>query len=91
MVKWIQDFTNTYLRTVARRPVIYTTTNWWRMCTGNTPVFGAESPLWIVQYAGSVGPLPNGWKSYTFWQYSDHGPVPGDQDYYNGDPIKLKL
>jgi GH25 family lysozyme M1 (1,4-beta-N-acetylmuramidase) len=90
MVNWIRDFSNTYHSKVGRYPVIYTSTNWWKTCTGDSPVFASTSPLWIARYASSVGSLPSGWRYYTFWQYADHGPVPGDQDYYNGDLAGLK-
>ena len=90
MVNWIRDFSNTYHSKVGRYPVIYTNTNWWKQCTGDSSAFGSTNPLWIARYAGSVGPLPGGWHRYTFWQYADHGPVPGDQNYYNGDLSALK-
>jgi GH25 family lysozyme M1 (1,4-beta-N-acetylmuramidase) len=90
IVHWIHDFSNTYRSKVGRYPVVYTNTNWWKQCTGNSGAFASTNPLWIAHYASSVGPLPGGWKHYTFWQYSDHGPVPGDQDYYNGDLAGLK-
>lgn len=91
MVSWIYDFSNTYRSKTSRYPVIYTNTNWWKMCTSDSPVFASTSPLWIVRYNSSVGPLPNGWKYQTFWQYADKGPVPGNQDYFNGDMNGLKL
>jgi GH25 family lysozyme M1 (1,4-beta-N-acetylmuramidase) len=90
MVYWMHDFSNTYYAKTHRYPVIYTSTSWWKMCTGDNPSFGSTNPLWIARYGSSAGPLPSGWKSYTFWQYADHGPVPGDQDYYNGDMNGLK-
>lgn len=90
MVKWIRDFSNTYHSKIGRYPIIYTNTNWWKMCTNNSPAFGSTNPLWIARYASSVGTLPSGWHSHTFWQYADHGAVPGDQDYYNGDIAALK-
>lgn len=90
MVTWIHDFSNAYYSRVRRYPVIYTNTNWWRTCTGNSPAFASNSPLWIARWGSTVGPLPNGWHFHTFWQYADHGPVPGDQDYFNGDMAGLK-
>jgi GH25 family lysozyme M1 (1,4-beta-N-acetylmuramidase) len=90
MVNWIRDFSNTYYYRVGRYPVIYTTTDWWKTCTGNYAGFSSTSPLWIARYAGSVGALPAGWNYHTFWQYADSGPVPGDQNYFNGDMAGLK-
>jgi hypothetical protein len=72
--------------------VIYTDTEWWKKCTGDYPTFGSLNPLWINNPGNSVGTLPSGWKSYTFWQHAESGPIPvqGRQDYYNGDLNKLK-
>ncbi|KAF9649590.1 glycoside hydrolase family 25 protein [Thelephora ganbajun] len=90
MVDWIRDFSNTYHSRVGRYPVIYTTTNWWRNCTDDSPAFASNSPLWIARYSSSVGLLPDGWSYHTFWQYADSGPVPGDQNYFNGDMAGLR-
>ncbi|KAF9968886.1 hypothetical protein BGZ73_009089 [Actinomortierella ambigua] len=90
MVNWIKDFSNTYYATAKRYPVIYTTTSWWKQCTGNNASFGSQNPLWIARWASSVGELPAGWSYHTFWQYADHGEFPGDQDTFNGDSAGLK-
>ena len=90
MISWIRDFSDTYNSKVTRYPVIYTTTNWWTTCTGNYAGFSSDNPLWIARYASSVGALPAGWGFYTFWQYTDHGSSPGDQDVFNGDGAGLK-
>ncbi|KIM62456.1 glycoside hydrolase family 25 protein [Scleroderma citrinum Foug A] len=78
MVSWIQDFSDTY-------HMIYTTTDWWKSCIGNSAVFSNNNPLWIAHYASSIGSLPAGWSYTSFWQYADHGPNPGDADLWNGD------
>ena len=51
-----------------RYPVIYTTTNWWTECTGNSGEFAENNPLWLADYSSSAGQLPAGWKYYSFWQ-----------------------
>ena len=43
------------------RTVIYTTTDWWKTCTGNSAAFASTNPLWIARYASSIGTLPAGW------------------------------
>ncbi|HWC79714.1 MAG TPA: GH25 family lysozyme [Pseudonocardiaceae bacterium] len=84
MTGWVQDFANTVHNQIGRWPVIYTTTNWWTMCTGNTSAL-SRCPLWIARYNTAVGQLPAGWADYTLWQHSDGAPnLPGDQDYFNG-------
>jgi GH25 family lysozyme M1 (1,4-beta-N-acetylmuramidase) len=91
MVSWIKNFVHEYAYKEHAYPVIYTTTDWWKTCTGNSGSFGKNDPLWIANYSASHGgPLPNGWGFYTFWQYADSGSLPGDQDVFNGDHNRLK-
>ncbi|WP_329459097.1 lysozyme [Streptomyces sp. NBC_01497] len=84
MVSWITSFVNEVHAKTTRWPTIYSTTDWWTTCTGNTAAFSANDPLFIARYASSVGTLPAGWPFYTFWQYADSGTFPGDQDRFNG-------
>jgi GH25 family lysozyme M1 (1,4-beta-N-acetylmuramidase) len=84
MVSWISAFVNEYHAKTSRYPVIYTTTDWWTTCTGNSAAFAANVPLWLARYSSTVGTLPNGWGYQTIWQYADSGTFPGDQDYFNG-------
>ena len=84
MVSWIRSFVNEYDAKEHAWPVIYSTTDWWTTCTGNSSAFASEDPLWIANYSASGGTLPAGWGVYTFWQYADSGSLPGDQDVFNG-------
>lgn len=70
--------------------VIYTTTDWWTTCTGNTNIFASTNPLFIARYSSSIGTLPSGWSFTTFWQFADSGTFPGDQDVFNGSADGLK-
>jgi len=91
MKAWIGDFVNEYAYKEHVYPVIYSTTDWWSTCTGNATRFHNTDPLWIANYGASGGgPLPGNWGFYTFWQYSDSGNMPGDQDVFNGDHNRLK-
>ncbi|MCQ4079549.1 lysozyme [Streptomyces sp. RB6PN25] len=90
MVGWISDFSNEVHARTGRYPVIYSTTDWWTTCTGNSSAFGADNPLWIASYTSTPGTLPAGWGYQTFWQYADSGTFPGDQDYFNGDYSQLQ-
>jgi GH25 family lysozyme M1 (1,4-beta-N-acetylmuramidase) len=89
MVSWVASFVNEYHADTGRWAVIYTTTDWWSTCTGNSPSFAGRDPLWIANYSSSPLPLPAGWAGYTFWQYADRGVFPGDQDVFNGSPARL--
>jgi GH25 family lysozyme M1 (1,4-beta-N-acetylmuramidase) len=90
MVSWIKDFSDTVFARTGRLPAIYSTTDWWTRCTGNSTAFAAN-PLFIARYttSGSAGTLPAGWPSYTFWQWADSGIFPGDQDVFNGNTAQL--
>lgn len=91
MVSWIGEFSNVYRSRTGRFPVIYTTTDWWRTCTGNNPVFGATHPLWISQLSSSHGILPNGWRHYVLLHLDDNGPNYGFQDIFNGPRSYLEI
>ena len=78
MVNWIRDFSNTMVNLTGRLPMIYTTTDWWNTCTGNSTAF-ANHPLHIANYNNSgAGTMPSGWSGYELWQYTNIGPVVGD-------------
>ncbi len=91
MVSWLHSFVNEYAAREGVYPTIYSTTDWWTTCTGNSGAFGSNDPLWIANYSASGGgPLPAGWGFYTFWQYADSGSLPGDQDVFNGAYTRLQ-
>jgi GH25 family lysozyme M1 (1,4-beta-N-acetylmuramidase) len=80
MVAWIRAFTTEVSRRTGQSPVIYTTADWWDKCTGSSTAFRAD-PLWIAYYPGKSGrqtpPLPAGWGSWDYWQFTSGGSVPG--------------
>ena len=86
MVAWIKDFTTEYKRLTKRDAVIYTTTDWWQTCTGNSKAFSTTNPLWLARYGTSVGTLPGGWGYATFWQYTN---VPLDQNRFSASYDRL--
>jgi GH25 family lysozyme M1 (1,4-beta-N-acetylmuramidase) len=84
MVSWIGSFDREYHLLTGREPTIYTNTNWWQTCTGNSAAFSQEG-LAIARYGSSNPyPLPASWGTYQIWQYADSGVFPGDQDLFNG-------
>ena len=57
------------------RPIIYTYPGFWDNL-GTKRL--ADYPLWIAHYTTAEEPwVPGGWKTWTFWQYSDTGTVSG--------------
>ncbi|GHF41605.1 GH25 family lysozyme [Streptomyces morookaense] len=89
-VRWIASFDNEYRRRTGRHPVINTNTSWWSQCTGNSSAFAATNLIWIGSWTGTPHPLPSGWSTYAFWQTSDSGAFPGDQDVFNGTEQDLR-
>ncbi|MET7682952.1 lysozyme [Streptomyces sp. NPDC005423] len=90
-VSWIRSFSDEVRRETGRRPVIYTTAQWWNTCTGGSAAFAADHALWIARHGSAhAGELPGGWSSWTFWQYDDAGSLPGDQDLFNGSWNELR-
>ena len=89
MVNWIESFSNRYEKRTGRLPAIYSTTDWWATCTGNTARFN-DHPLMIARWTGSPGVMPNGWSTYDIWQYSETGPFSGDSNVFGGSAAKLR-
>jgi GH25 family lysozyme M1 (1,4-beta-N-acetylmuramidase) len=87
MVSWIRSFTKQYKARTGRDAVIYSTTDWWKRCTGNNASFGKTNPLWIARYNSSPGTLPAGWGFHTFWQWTSS---PLDQNRFNGAMTRLR-
>lgn len=87
------DWTHRYLRTVetltGRVPMIYTYPTFWRTAMADSNQFH-RYPLWIADYRGNAAPeVPGGWPTWTFWQTTDSGTVPGiygptDLNVYSG-------
>ena len=68
MVSWIRDFSNTVKARTGRLPMIYSTTDWWKRCTGNSSAF-TDHPLHIANWSQSgPGTLPAGWAAWNVWQ-----------------------
>ncbi|MBP3034796.1 lysozyme [Arthrobacter sp. zg-ZUI100] len=90
MVTWIKQFSATMKSRTGRVPMIYTTTDWWRTCTGNSSAF-ADHPLHIASYSqAGPGALPAGWGTYDVWQYSSTGPFVGDSNVWRGTIASLR-
>ncbi|MCC3405388.1 MAG: peptidoglycan-binding protein [Microcoleus sp. PH2017_10_PVI_O_A] len=73
------DRATTWLEAVEKatlmRPIIYTYPGFWDNL-GTQRL--ADYPLWIAHYTSAEEPwVPGGWKTWTFWQYSDTSTVSG--------------
>jgi lysozyme len=79
LIAWTQSFLSTTQSLTNRIPMIYVSPNFWRTNMNNSTAFTAY-PLWIAQWTSATSPsfpLPGGWTSWTFWQYTDSGSIPG--------------
>lgn len=85
MVAWIAAFTTKVRLLTGVAPILYTTADWWRQCTGDTHRF-RHSPLWVADYGVRSPAVPAAWRHWTFWQYTDGARLPGvgvtDLDYF---------
>ena len=76
-----------------RKSIIYTSPNFWNEHL--TDEFG-EYPLWLANYEiPSPTVIPKGWKTWTFWQYSEQATVVGidgkvDTTLFNGSWDELE-
>ena len=87
-IAFVTSFTKEYKKLTGKDAVIYTTTDWWTQCTGNSSKFAKTNPLWIARYGSKKpGTLPKGWEKATFWQYTSD---PVDQDVFPGKTKTLK-
>ena len=84
------------LKAKTGRPcLMYTGFYFWRDSVGN-PLNNLNCPLWIAAYTNSATPyIPPAWSTWSFWQYTSSGNIPGiagnvDRDYFNGSLTQLK-
>lgn len=93
IISGISVWLDTVAQAIGRPPIIYTSPGFWNAHMNNQ--FGSY-PLWIAHYTSAANPtIPNGWKTYTFWQYTQSGQVNGvsgsvDRNRFNGDLAALQ-
>jgi GH25 family lysozyme M1 (1,4-beta-N-acetylmuramidase) len=91
MVSWVSSFMTEATALTGAAPIIYTPADWWDACTGNSTALAGDV-LWVPSYsANAPSTFPAGWNSWTIWQYTSVGTVPGitgdvDLDYFSGGP-----
>ncbi|MFD0745806.1 GH25 family lysozyme [Phytohabitans flavus] len=91
---WVQEFVTEIAVRTGRQAMIYTNTNWWNPCMGNSTRFAAN-PLFIANYSQNPPPLPAGWASFALWQHAAGAQIPGspwaspDLDLFKGDYAAL--
>ncbi|MEU2090784.1 glycoside hydrolase family 25 protein [Nocardia beijingensis] len=89
LIDWTRRYLNTVETLTGRVPIVYTYPVFWRTAMADTHEF-AQYPLWIADYRGNAQPeVPGGWSTWTFWQTTDSGAIPGiegrvDLNVYSG-------
>lgn len=78
LIAWTHAFVDEVTTLTSRPPILYTYPYFWQHSMGDTKEF-ADLPLWIASYrsGGPKEPLPGGWSTWTFWQYTASGRIPG--------------
>ena len=82
LITWVQTWLDRVTATVGTQPMIYTGPNFWRTYMGDTTQFADEGYrlLWIANWGVPEPDVPGqdwGGNSWTFWQWSNCGSVPG--------------
>jgi lysozyme len=86
---WIVAFINQIQARTQRPGIIYTGFYFWRDSAGNGS--NLNCPLWLAAYVSNPAPyVPHAWSTWSFWQYTSSGSIPGvsgnvDRDAWNGD------
>jgi len=78
-----------------KTPFIYTGKYFWQDNVASNADFVAV-PLWLAAYVSPCPNTPDPWTTWTMWQYSSTGKVPGivgnvDLDEYNGTLADLEV
>src|SRR5262249_30533285 len=91
VLKWLTAFEEK----LGLKPVIYTRMGFVKSHLGDAGQL-TEYPLWVAHYTSLQAPsVPEGWPTWTFWQYSQSGQVAGivgsvDLDKFNGSVSQLR-
>ena len=95
---WVTTWLGEVTRRTGVRPMIYTSPAFWRRYMGDSAALAEAGYriLWIAHWGVTSPSVPaNNWggRSWTFWQYSNCGKVPGiagcvDLDRYRGTELQ---
>ncbi|WP_280217536.1 glycoside hydrolase family 25 protein [Nocardia neocaledoniensis] len=77
LINWTERYLATVRALTGRTAIIYTYPHFWKTAMADTSLF-THHPLWIADYSGNPEPdVPGNWPTWTFWQTTDRGSVPG--------------
>lgn len=95
LINWVQAWLDEASAKLGTRPLIYSGPYFWRTYMGDTTRFAAEGykNLWVANWDVPEPDVPAqnwGGNSWTVWQYSDCGSVPGISGCVDLDWLKTK-
>ncbi len=94
LVAWTHAFLDRVQANTGRIPMIYSGPSFWASAMGGDDGFTGY-PLWEAHYTSAAAPAAmGGWPTYTLWQYTSSGSVPGiygsvDRDRFRGTREQL--
>ncbi len=82
LTSWVKAWLARVDQRIGAKPMIYTSPSFWRNAMGDSRWFADNgyAMLWIAHWDVTSPSVPAsnwGGRSWTFWQYSDSGTVPG--------------
>jgi lysozyme len=92
IISGIEVWLTTVEQAIGKTPILYTNPSFW---TGLGVSSFGRFPLWIAEYGVASPKVPDGWSTWTFWQDSENGTVPGidgpvDLDLFQGTLQELQ-
>jgi lysozyme len=94
IIAGIQAWLAAVQQETAKAPIVYTSPSFWAQLGASVSGFG-HFPLWIAEYGVTAPKIPEGWTTWTFWQFSESGSVSGiegsvDLDLFQGTLLDLQ-
>ncbi len=81
LARKVKSFVDTVTEITGRKPIIYTSGGFWRPFltyeNSSDVDWAVEFPLWVARYTSQWPGTIYPWSGWDFWQYSDHGRLPG--------------
>jgi lysozyme len=92
----VRTFVDEFEALTGQKLIMYTSQSKWHDLVGRNTPWASDYDLWVANYRISGEPLlPDAWDTWTFWQHTDQGRLPGyhsnlDLDYFSGDETALR-
>jgi hypothetical protein len=89
----VGEFLDAFERLAGTRMIIYSSPGYWNSNMAEVDVSGHD--LWVANWGVSAPGIPAGWSTWTFWQQTSEGQIPGhsgslDINVFNGTEAELR-